>query len=197
MEDCDSPTNEIEDWTDYGDPEWVPLGPKLSSYFLHTVEWREAFLERLVAVGAVALIEAATRVYDLLSEPKDYRCARIAQAGGVSGSGKIAVVNALQAYLDEWLQLPSLIPASSFDDLEGWHAATMAKWASEQERERWVVRKFRGCARWAGANRAICVAQLVTSRSSFAGTMSVSIRNACQSAGKRSTNASRGLAGPM
>lgn len=131
------------EWSDYGASDDVPYGPKLGSYLLHTPEWREAFLERLVAVGEPALLEAAARVYDLLNEPKDYHCALIAKAAGVSGGGKHAVVKTLRAFIDEWLQPPQAFPSiSPGQDLGGWHGAAMQIWKVEHEREAWVVRKF-------------------------------------------------------
>lgn len=143
MHEVDHLANDKDDWTDYGDAEGIPFGPRLSSYLLHTPEWREAFLERLVAVGEPALLEAASRVYDLLAEPKAYYCALIAKAAGVSGTGKVALVTTLQAFLDEWLQpTPPLPPASPGQGLSEWHAAATQVWRSESEREAWVVKKF-------------------------------------------------------
>ncbi|MFN2099617.1 hypothetical protein [Altererythrobacter sp. MF3-039] len=132
-----------EDWTDYGSAGDIPVGPRLSSYHLHTAEWREAFLERLVAVGEPALLEATSRVYELLAEPKDYRSALIAKAAGVTGIGKIAILYTLQAFLDEWLQpTQPLPPPSSFEDVQSWHKAATRVWNSDSEREQWVVKKF-------------------------------------------------------
>lgn len=130
-------------WTDYGGANDTPYGPRLSSYFLHTQEWREAFLERLVAIGEPGLFEAAARVYDLLAEPKGYYCAMIAQAAKVTGSGKLVILKVLKAFLDEWLQpLGPLSAGSGAKSLEDWHVATMQAWVTENERERWVVMKF-------------------------------------------------------
>lgn len=130
-------------FTNYGDDDDTPYGPRLSSFYLHTPEWREAFLERLVEVGEVALIEATARVYDLLEEPKATRCALIAESAKVSGMGKLAILNALKAYLEEWLQAPPVLPSASRQrSLEAWRATAINTWASEQKRERAVVRKF-------------------------------------------------------
>lgn len=131
-----------DDWTNYGGANETPWGPRLSSYHLHTQEWRQAFLERMVAVGEPALLEATARVYDLLEEPKEYRCALIAQGAGVTGSGKIAILNTLRAFLDEWLMQPALPSPGSMGALRDWHRAAMQVWTSEQGREKWVIWKF-------------------------------------------------------
>lgn len=131
------------DWTDYGGAHDTPWGPRLSSYCMNTQEWREAFLERLVAVGQPGLFEAAARVYDLLAEPKGYHCSMIAMAAGVSGGGKLAILNTLKAFLEEWLHAPApLDPARPGQMLGDWHAVAVRLWASEHEREGWVVKKF-------------------------------------------------------
>jgi hypothetical protein len=130
-------------WTDYGDPEWIPLGPKLSSYPLHADEWRHAFLERLVAVGSIGVIEAASHVYELLAPPKDYRCAHIAQLAGVKEAGKLALVIVLNAFIEEWLgELGSLPISDNYATLHDWNEAVHSVWASEAEREQAVVAKF-------------------------------------------------------
>lgn len=130
-------------WTDYGGVNDTPYGPRLSSFLLHSQEWREAFLERLVAIGEPGLLEAVTRVYALLEEPKDYHCAVIAQAAGVTGSGKLAILKTLQAFLDEWLQPPGTMPFfREGQSLEAWHETAMQAWSAENEREVWVVQKY-------------------------------------------------------
>lgn len=73
-------------WSDYGGVNDTPLGPMLSTFMLHTQECREAFLERLVAVGEPGLLEATARVYALLAEPKGYHCAKIAKAARVAAT---------------------------------------------------------------------------------------------------------------
>ena len=127
--------------TDYGDED-IPVGMRLGTYLLHTPKWRAAFLVRLTEVGYVGLIEAATRIYDLLNEPKEVRCAFIAQRAGASGSGKHAIYCALHNFLDEFLTMPVLSLAPSGESLEQWHARVMSGWQTEHEREEAVVKEF-------------------------------------------------------
>ena len=132
------------DWTDYGQPDDVRFGPRVSSFPLHTSEWREAFLERLMEAASLAEFEATSRVYDLLLQPKKFHCAAMAKLAGVPGSGKVAILNVLRAYMDEWVGPPmqSLPPISDFDTMDDWNAHVHAGWASENARERWVVKKY-------------------------------------------------------
>ena len=131
-------------WTDYGQPDDVRFGPRLSSFALHTAEWRGAFLERLMEVASLGDIEAAARVYDLLLPPKKLHCATLAKLAGVEGSGKLAILNVLRSFMDEWIGPPmqSLPPISDFDTMDDWNAHVHAGWASENARERWVVKKY-------------------------------------------------------
>ena len=127
--------------TNYDDVD-VPLGWKLKDYPLHTHDWRLAFLNRMAEVGYIGLIEAAAHVYDCLNDPKALRCALIAQAAGVSGSGKLAVFNSLNCFLDDFLTLPALPPKLDGESLERRHAKVMLGWQTEHEREEAVVKKF-------------------------------------------------------
>lgn len=130
-------------WTDYG-VEDALIGPKLSSYPLHTQEWREAFLQRLVDVGEEVLLEAVSHAWSLLARPKTARASAIAAAAGVDGKGKKALWNVLKRFMDEFLTLDFLpkatVPPSV--DLQRFHMAQMCAWTNEQERERAVVKHY-------------------------------------------------------
>ena len=131
--------------TDYG-LEDVPYGPRLCGMFLHTQEWRTAFLFRLAEVGETAVIEAATRAWDLIAEPRAWRCAKMAMAAGVPGKGKHALVQILTLFIEEFIGDVSaaLSTAAGHTCLDDRHNAAMAAWKFEQDRETEVVARFAG-----------------------------------------------------
>lgn len=135
------PHPHLHELTDYGDPD-VPLGPKLRAYPLDSHQWRTAFLTRLTEVGYIGLIEASGHVYQLLEEPKDNRCKLLAAHAQMVGSGKLAVFQALERFLDDYLCAPSLPVLAEAECVDTWHGMVKARWQTEQDREVALINEF-------------------------------------------------------
>ena len=74
--------------------------------------------------------------------PKEFRCALVAQLANVSGSGKLAIYNSLEKFLDEFLVMPPVPPSNPGESLDDYHHRVMGLWKQEAEREQQLIRSF-------------------------------------------------------
>jgi hypothetical protein len=126
---------------DWDEPQ---LGPPLNAYQLHLRSGREAFLERLVAIGEPGVFSAVAHVWGSLARPAEARCTQMGLLAGTGGKGKVALRKVLTAFISEWLghEMLTLPRWAGGQPLVDWHQKVVRIWAHENEREIAVVRKF-------------------------------------------------------
>lgn len=116
----------------------------LSEFSLQSREGREAFLERLVAIGEPGVFMAVAHVWASLDIPKTARCIEMGLAAGTGGVGRSALRKVLTAFVREWLgsEMTPLPKRAAYETLDMWHQAVMQTWQSEHAREQWVLQKY-------------------------------------------------------
>ena len=112
---------------------------RLAFYRLHTEEGLKAFLHDVYWIGYPGLFIATKHVWNLLIEPRAYRCTLMGQLSGAGGTGKRALVNTLKRFITECLAIDHPKPKlGDMANLEAWHNGWMEALQAE-ERELQVL----------------------------------------------------------
>lgn len=117
--------------------EWVwsdPPETPLNHFFLRNEDGRKAFFQELYARGYSALFEAVAHVWTSLEEPREYRCMLIGAACGTGGSGKTALMRALNQFVTDALAVDNPLPArADFGSLAEWHSAVTESFEADHK----------------------------------------------------------------
>ncbi|MGZ2411014.1 hypothetical protein ACUXST_000411 [Sphingomonas sp. F9_3S_D5_B_2] len=125
---------------------WAELeSPKtpLTCFPLHIPDGRKQFLAEFTRWGEPALFEAVGHLWNSLKPPKAFHAAAIAQAAGISGSGKSVLSKFLMTMLVEALSLSLPVPQpEAFESMEEWNVATIQTFAAEHAHHDDVIERY-------------------------------------------------------
>ena len=122
---------------------YEPAPERLAFYRLDTDEALRAFLHDVYWIGYPGLFIAVNHVWNMLEEPRAYRCTLMGQHSGAGGAGKAALVQTLRQFNDEalatFLPLPKL---AGFDSLEAWNESIVADRKHEERALQQVIARY-------------------------------------------------------
>ena len=122
---------------------YEPAPERLAFYRLDTDDALKAFLHDVYWIGYPGLFIAVNHVWNMLREPRAYRCTLMGQHSGAGGAGKTALVNTLRQFIGEALATLKPIPKlAGFDSLEDWNAQIAADRVCEDEALNEVIARF-------------------------------------------------------
>lgn len=118
----------------------------LNAFNLATSDGRFAFLSSLYHDHQEqGLMMAVSHVWSSLGSPKSARCNKMAATLGLPGTGKIALKNVIQAFLQESLHkfdFPDLPERSDFGSSDEWSAACIQHFESIEESFEKILAKY-------------------------------------------------------
>jgi hypothetical protein len=134
----DMPKHLISAWAAW-EPEPVPL----TSFTLSDPAQREAFLYEYCAQGEPSLFTAVAHIWDALAEPRETRCTLMGAACGSGGKGKMALVQMLKQFLDQFLDAGGPMPRTGeHDTIHTYHQAAMSHFDNMADEEAALCRFY-------------------------------------------------------
>jgi hypothetical protein len=113
---------DVSKMTDEEFGNYEPAPERLAFYRLDTDEALRAFLHDVYWIGYPGLFVAVNHVWNMLEEPRAYRCTLMGQHSGAGGAGKTALVNTLRQFIGKALATLKPIPKlAQFDSMEEWN----------------------------------------------------------------------------
>ena len=110
---------ELMAWLE-SDPEPIPF----TCFDMSDSSSRREFLLELYMRGKPALFEAVSYAWEVLEEPRAWRATGIAEAAGLTGTGKWALYAAFDKFIDEGLATDTgLPPIENYASLDEWNEA--------------------------------------------------------------------------